>query len=382
MVAFANINCVKGLLSLLDHYSLLKHIEGDSSPLETEGILEVVQKKGYGPAAKQLLDAVNEDPEEQKAIIEAFELQDLVDDSNIIKASHIWKKALNSPAKREDLKAALLKADQVPGLRPKVKKALKDLLQILDVISNDKTFSKGERPGVEVYKTPYAEKGIGPAIMALYKSLSADDMYMLSKKFGLKETKPKTFLENILAKPGDDSDLLDALCQIDPKECKQEPLKLASELVQTQEIIDQSSDPRSICKPPGVDEFGRPMQDLRYSIDYVDCKKYDALQEMDPGERIMRLINEEKQRFSNAYFYTFKKKPVTVKFFAKFDISKEGKIAGEVNISKADPPLKNNPAMKKFAEKIIAILKQIDYRYANLEATVEIEYPFKFTPSL
>ena len=224
MTSFSSLDNVKGLLSLLDHYSLLKHLEGDSSSLETEGIVAVINSKGYGPAAKQLLDTINQDPQEQKAIIETLELKAVVGDSKAIKASHLWQTALNSPASREDLKAALKKADKVPGLRPKVKKALKDLLRILDAISNDKTFAKGERPGYAVYKNVFAHKGLGPSIKAVFDTLTENDKAELAKVFEIEgKVTPGALLKRPLAVPANDSDLKAAFCMIDVKECAPSP---------------------------------------------------------------------------------------------------------------------------------------------------------------
>ena len=272
MTGFSNVENVKGLLSLLDHYSLLKHVEGEDSPFEYEETLSLVKTKGYGPAAKQLLDAVNKDPKEQKAIIQAFELQGVAGDSNRIKASHIWKKVLNSPAKREDLKAALIKADQITGLKPGTRKALKDLLRILDVISNDKTFAQGKRAGAKLYQGAFNKKGVGPAVKTSFDALTPEDKAELAKLFEIEgKITPRSLLDNVLIVPANDSDLRTAFCKIDPEECPKAetppPLKhLDAEKLEAGELSEKDQ--------KRLDEISaRLKNDLKDDVLYEELKK-------------------------------------------------------------------------------------------------------------
>ena len=224
MSEFSNIENVKGLLSLLDHYSLAKYFEEYPKAFATKGVQAIIKQKGSRPAAKHLLNLINQKPADVKAIANTFGLKDL-GNPPAIKASQIWEKVLNSPADRDNLGAAMEKAlgDLPISMSEATLLAFLDLLRILDLISNDKAFAQGKRPGAKVYQKTFNQMGTVPAIKQLNRSLTAQDRAELARLFGIKgDLSPKALMKKALPYPTMPDDLKNALCMVSPKECPKE----------------------------------------------------------------------------------------------------------------------------------------------------------------
>jgi|GEM_PF-5028136 len=231
MSSFSSTENIKGLFCLLDHYSFTRNLENNPDAFQTKGVQAIIKEKGFRPAAKHLLKNINQKPADVKAIAKAFGLKGL-GKPPVIKASHIWEKVLDSPAERKDLYTAMEKIWYLE-LSKATRAALFDLVVILDLIANEKTFAQGVRPGAKAYQQTFNKMGTVPAIKKLFKLLTAQDKAELAKLFGIKKKglSPKTLMHKALSSPEDDWDLKEALCKIDPKECPKKTTAAGQELL-------------------------------------------------------------------------------------------------------------------------------------------------------
>ena len=161
MAAFANIENVKGLLSLIDYQTYSVYLESDSSPFELKETRESIIKKGFRPTEK-----------------------------------YLQRLAPNSP------------------------KASRDLQVVQRFITYEKEFLQGKRIP-QRYTQVLLQMGTRPAINRIFRDLSPRDKAELAKIFGIKpeELSPRVLQERVLNRPGDDADLKSALCRVDKREC-------------------------------------------------------------------------------------------------------------------------------------------------------------------
>jgi tetratricopeptide (TPR) repeat protein len=161
MAAFANIENVKGLLSLIDYQTYSVYLESDSSPFELKETRESIIKKGFRPTEK-----------------------------------HLQRLAPNNP------------------------KASRDLQVVQRFITYEKEFLQGKRIP-QRYTQVLLQMGTRPAINRIFRDLSPRDKAELAKIFGIKpeELSPRVLQERVLNRPGDDADLKSALCRIDKRDC-------------------------------------------------------------------------------------------------------------------------------------------------------------------
>ena len=216
MPDFDNINNIKGLLKLLDHESYRLYIKGNNSPLEP-AIRETVSKGDWSKAVQKLLAIINGNKSDRDLIIREFGIIP-TGDPLVIKGFQIGRKLLPSLDSRRDLQIAL-KLIRLMPFSAETKKALKDLLHIRDYLDDHVDVKSGRWLSGETLST-LQKDGFRPAINKLFSSLSTKDKTKLAETFGIQgQLDPRTLQKAVLTRPQDESDLLEALCRIDVKEC-------------------------------------------------------------------------------------------------------------------------------------------------------------------
>ncbi len=385
MVAFKNIENVKALFSLLDHYSLTGYLEGETSPFESEGLTDTVRKDGYIPAAKKLLRTINSNHQDVKKIISAFcnNDPDLCPDDTEVKASDIYKTVLNKPKSSDDLKKALEKTDALP-VPPQTKKALNDLLRLLDYLDVENAFADGGNLP-EKFRSSYKNKGCLPTIKELFAALETEDRNALSYTFELTGVvTPKMLMIKILDKSEDDSDLRSALCRIDPNECIDDGVFKFSGII---------ADPRVMCAPVKETKGSDKKEvDLRGNLASVDCKLYEKTTHiLSAHDRIKYLISLQAEAMGKVYSNTFKEDPGKIKFSVKIQVSPDV-------MASPSPLLKNPPEsvmilwvshsylgrtktderINRFIDDVLKIIKKVDYRYADFKTPMIVTNEFEF----
>lgn len=213
-------DAVKGLLSLLDYYSYAQYLEGKDTPFDTNWAPHI-RKEGFRPVAKDILVQKINNPWGDSRMRKALSQLLGIADTAPISSRQIFDKLLSFSAGRKDLKQAVSRVNASLVISSGEKKLINTLLIILDFIDQENHFEKNLPPR---FAGVFKEQGMVPAIKLLFSSLKEEEKRKIARVFNIDQPlSPSILLARVLNRPGDDHDLLAALCKLDAKECPPPP---------------------------------------------------------------------------------------------------------------------------------------------------------------